>query len=284
MTASIVRQGLPPGRCRSILARTPARRPATRSARVDRPPQRKGRAATGTWSSVLALRQAPLPPPFREASQFPAPVRWCSSGSVRLQAWVSGCPEVNSRIVSFLRDTRGSAIELGIGSVVVFAILVLSFDLYSRINAQTTALRIAATMADFVSRDEAPDLARMRSLGQFLHDHELRAPGSMVFVVSAFHRPTIDDPTQLLWSNDSIRIGDPDTTRDIAVSCPGQVDSDDNPDLAAGFAMDPGETLIVVEVCMRLSMQGSFTGKFVAGDLYGLYAVPARATGVAAPA
>ena len=191
---------------------------------------------------------------------------------------------MNSRLVSFLRDTRGSAVELGIGSVLVFAIFMLSFDLYGLINSQTTALRIAATMADYVSRDEAPDLSRMRSLGQFLHDHDLPAPGSLVFVVSAFRRPTASDPIQLLWSDDSIRIGEPDTTQDIADNCPGQVDSHNNPDLAAGFTMDAEETLIVVETCIRLSAQGSFTGKFADGDIYGLYAVPSRTAGVAAPA
>ena len=191
---------------------------------------------------------------------------------------------MNSRLASFFRDTRGSAIELGIGTVVVIAISMLSFDLYSRINSQTAALRIAATMADYVSRDEAPDLGRMRSVGQFLHDHELQAPGALVFVVSAFHRPTAADPIQLLWRNDSIRIGEAATTQDIAANCPGQVDSEGNPDLAAGFTMDTGETLIVVEACIRLWAQGSFTGTFAGGDIYGLYAVPSRAVKAAAPA
>ncbi|MCY4550373.1 MAG: hypothetical protein OXC28_18560 [Defluviicoccus sp.] len=192
---------------------------------------------------------------------------------------------MSSRLASFFRDTRGSAIELGLGTVVVFAVFMVGFDLYSRISSQTTALRVAATMADYVSRDAAPNLARMHSLGQFLHDHELEAPGSLVFVVSAFHRPTAADPIQLLWSNDSIRIGEAATTQDIADNCPGQVDADNDPDLAAGFTMDTEETLIVVEACIRLSAQGSLTGKFAGGDLYGLYAVPAREVGVvAAPA
>ena len=139
-------------------------------------------------------------------------------------------------------------------------------------------------MADYVSRDAAPNLARMRSLGQFLHDYELEAPGALVFVVSAFHRPTAADPIQLLWSDDSIRIGEATTTQEIADNCPGQVDADNNPNLATGFTMDAEETLIVVEACIRLSAQGSFTGKFADGDIYGLYAVPAREVGVAAPA
>ena len=187
---------------------------------------------------------------------------------------------MNSRLASFFRDTRSSAtIELGIGTVLVLTIFMLSFDLYSLINSQTTAQRIAGTMADYVSRDEAPDLGHMRSLGQFLHDHELQAPGALVFVVSAFHRPTAADPILLLWSNDSIRIGEAATTQDVAANCPGQVDSEGSPDLATGFTMDAEDTLIVVEACIRLSAQGSLTGTFTGGDIYGLYAVPSRTTG-----
>ena len=40
--------------------------------------------------------------------------------------------------------------------------------------------------------------------------------------------------------------------------------------------MNPGEVLVIAEVCARLTREGSLTGRFVAGDAHRVHALPAR--------
>ena len=95
---------------------------------------------------------------------------------------------------AFLRDARGGAsMELGLGVVVLLGIALLCFDLYARVTAETSSMRVAATMADYVSRDtetQGPDLV---ALGEFLHAHELGVPADLVYVISALRRHSDTD-------------------------------------------------------------------------------------------
>ena len=121
------------------------------------------------------------------------------------------------RLHGFARDPRGSAsIELAIGSVVLISAAALSFDLYSRIKADTAVARMAITMADYVSRDVDPDGNEMKALGVYLYDHELGVPANLVYVVTALHQPPGDPRPDVvvLWSDDTIRIGDSAVTED----------------------------------------------------------------------
>ena len=79
----------------------------------------------------------------------------------RLRAAFSVIAFLLVRLHGFARDPRGSAsIELAIGSVVLISAAALSFDLYSRIKADTAVARMAITMADYVSRDATPTATR----------------------------------------------------------------------------------------------------------------------------
>ena len=186
------------------------------------------------------------------------------------------------RGLAFARDSRGAAtIELGLGAVALISISTLCFDLYSRIKADTAAARMAVTMADYVSRETAPSGDEIKALGEYLHRHELGVPADVVYVVTALRQPP-GDPLPAItvhWSDASIRVGDSTATTSIAADCPQFGAEGGAATVPSGFAMSPGEVIIVAEVCARLTREGSITGRFVAGDIYRLHALPARETG-----
>ena len=182
---------------------------------------------------------------------------------------------------AFARNDRGGAsLELALGGVAVVSVAALCFDLYARVEATTGSGRAAVSMADYVSRDAAPNGDEMAALGRFLHAHEVGVPSAMVYVVSAFHRRTGDEPStvRLLWSDDAVRIGDAAVTQQIASACTQVVDGEDAR-LPADFGMSEDETVVIAEVCVRLTREGSLTGRFVAGDIYRLHALPTREPG-----
>ena len=185
------------------------------------------------------------------------------------------------RVRAFARDACGAAsIELALGAVMLLGVATLCFDLYSRVNAGTAGVRMAVTMADYVSRDTAPDGDELAALGEFLHAHELGIPADLVYVLTALRQPPGDPlpAIEVLWSDDSIRIGDETATGELAATCARYVDEDGNGSLPEDFGsgLASGEVLIVAEVCARLRREGALTGKFIAGDIYCFHALPAR--------
>ena len=180
------------------------------------------------------------------------------------------------RLQGFPRDVRGSAsIELAIGSVVLISAAALCFDLYSRVKADTAVARMAVTMADYVSRDADPDGNEMKALGAYLYDHELGVPANLVYVVTALHQPPGDPKPVVLWSDDTIRIGDSTATQEIAAGCAHFV-ADGGASNLDGFPMADDEVLVIAEVCAHLTREGFLTGEFIAGGIYRLHALPAR--------
>ena len=191
---------------------------------------------------------------------------------------------VLSRPRAFARDVRGAAaIELALGAFVLVSVSALCFDLYSRIKADTAAARMAVSMADYVSRETAPNGDEMKALGEYLHRHELGVPAEVGYVVTALRQPP-GDPlpaitvhwSDAFWFDASISPGDPMATPNIATACPQFGPEGEAATLPNGFAMSPGEVIIIAEVCARLTREGSLTGRFVAGDIYRLHALPAR--------
>ena len=188
-----------------------------------------------------------------------------------------------SPLTTFVRDVRGVAgIEIALATAMLMSAAAVSFDLYSRMKAATASARVAVTMADYVSRDTAPNGDDLIDLASFLHAHEIGVPSYMVIVVSAFHQPSGDPApaVEKLWSDDTIRVGDPTASAvlaQLAQRC-AQFDNGGNASLPDAFAMPQGAVLIVAEVCVRLTREGSLTGKLVDGDIYRLFALPARNT------
>ena len=180
---------------------------------------------------------------------------------------------------SFAREARGgAAIELALGAVVLVLVSGMCFDLYSRIKADAAGARLAAVMADYVSRDTEPEGDGLRALGAFLYENDLRVPANLVYAITAFRRPPGDpsEPVEVLWSDTTIRFGDDAVTQLLAGDCARYVASDGSAGLPAGFHLEAGAVLIVVEVCARLTREGSLTGRFFSGRIYRLHAVPAR--------
>ena len=197
---------------------------------------------------------------------------------------------------AFARGTRASAgLELAVGAAVLIPIAALCFDLYARVVADTAGARAAAAMADYVSRGpdtgtNTLDGGALRDLGDFLRTHAFGAPADLVFVVSALSQPSGNPlpAVTVLWSNDTLlRFGDATVTTALAADCPRFVTTSGGrttADLPAGFTMAAGEVIVVAEFCARLTRAGSFTGRFVAGDVYRHHVLPARDPGRALPA
>ena len=128
---------------------------------------------------------------------------------------------------AFARGSRASAgIELALGAVVLLGVAALCFDLYARVEADTTTARLAATVADYVSRGPDTDGgtldgAALQSLGAFLHERALGARTDLVFVVSALRRPpgTRAGAAEVLWSDRTLRFGAKKATRKLARKC-----------------------------------------------------------------
>ena len=182
----------------------------------------------------------------------------------------------------FFRSVRGGVpVELALGGVVLVSAAFLCFDLYARIEADTSITRMAVTMADYVSREATPDGAEMSALGQFLRDHELAFPADLVYVVTALRQPSGDPrpDVDVLWSDDTIQFGDPAVTGALAAGCAQFKDAHGAAVLPDHFTMADDEVLIVAEVCARLTGAGFLTSTIFTGDIYRLHALPARDPG-----
>ena len=183
------------------------------------------------------------------------------------------------RLHAFTRDARGGAsVECALGALVLVSISALCFDLYSRVEADTAVARMAVTMADYVSRDADPDGDEMNALGNYLYEHELGVPANLVYVVTALHQPPGDPRPEVvvLWSDDTVRVGDSEATDALAGTCARYVAEGGVADLPDDFTMADDEVLVIAEVCAGLTREGFLTGWFIAGDLYRLHALPAR--------
>lgn len=198
-------------------------------------------------------------------------------------------------LLAFARGARASAgVELAIGASVLLAIAAACFDLYARVEADASLARVAATMADYVSRGPDTDGGTLdgkalEALGAFLHTRALSAPADLVFVVSAFRQPGGNPApaVKVLWSDDTLRFGDATVTAALVRNCArfvGESGGQTTARLPAGFSMVAGEVVVVVEACARLTRAGSLTGRFVAGDVYRHHVLPVRAPRQAFPA
>ena len=196
---------------------------------------------------------------------------------------------------AFVWGTGASAgLEMALGAVALLTVAALCIDLYARVEADTISSRLAVAMADYVSRGPDTDQgtldgASLEALGKFLVDHELWVPADVVFIVSLLRQDagTPLPAVEVLWSDDELRFGDTTVTANLASDCARLVSESGGTAsavLPTEFTMDAGEVLVVVEVCARLTVAGSLTGRFVAGDVYRLHVLPVREPGTSIPA
>ena len=192
---------------------------------------------------------------------------------------------------AFVLDTRASAgLELAIGAFVLVSVAALCFELYARVEADTAAARVAATMADYVSRGPDTDggtleRSALKDLGKFLRKHALGDAGDFVLVVSALRRGAGTRKVEALWS-DTLHFGKRRVTRELAPDCPRFVRMNKKgkarpaKPLPGKFTLAAGEVVAVVELCAR---PGGAAGS-LAGDIYRHHVLPVRAPEKAFPA
>ena len=139
-------------------------------------------------------------------------------------------------------------------------------------------MRSATVMADYVSREREPDGEQVAALGQFLYETEFRSPTDLVFVISVASGPRDGTPAEVLWSDDTVRFGDPDTTEHLAGVCDRLGEERWRGDLP-GMQIASGEIVVVAEVCAQPRREGSLSGQLIGGDFYRLHLLPAREWG-----
>ena len=148
------------------------------------------------------------------------------------------------------------SVEFVIGSVVIVTLTVAGLDLYRVIDAQSVALRATTTMAEYVSVEPEPRGSFIDDLAAFSHRHQIALPSHVAFVVSAVTRSEVtemepDPPAVVRWER-KITVGE-DPAPPLADSC-GRLGGSgaDQAALPADFGMEPGEMVVVVEVCVQL--------------------------------
>ena len=179
------------------------------------------------------------------------------------------------------REQRASVgIELAIAAFALTTIAWAAFDVISLARASTAGARVAATMADYVSRESEPDGDEMDELGAFLHEREFRNPSALVYVISAVHKSEDDNPDLDIWPDGyTIQSGDSETTTDLLARCQTQgtwhtaLSGDD-----AVITLQDNDVVIVVEVCVKMLREGMLAQEF-SGILYRMHAMPARGSG-----
>ena len=180
---------------------------------------------------------------------------------------------------AFLRSSRGgTGVSLAIGAGILLFTAAACFDLHARVAAGAAGGRIVATMADYVSRETAPDGDQIEALGRYLLEHQIGAV-DLVFVVSTIQRPPGATEPEVLWA-ETIEVpldpGDRAVTTELAAAC-GRFGAEGGAAvLPVGYTMDEGEITVVTELCARLRAQGALTSAIVAGDIYRVFAFPPR--------
>ena len=194
---------------------------------------------------------------------------------------------------AFVLDTRASAgLELAIGAFVLISVAALCFDLYVRVEADTAAARVAATMTDYVSRGpdtdgDALDRSALKKLGKFLREHELDDADDFVLVLSALRGDAGARKAKgtVLWS-DVLHFGNRKVTNKLARECSRFVETSKKgkarpaKPLPGKFTLAVGEVVAVVELCAR---PGGAAAS-LAGDIYRHHVLPVRAPEKAFPA
>ncbi len=182
---------------------------------------------------------------------------------------------------AFAARTRGSAgIELALGGAAFIGIAIAAFSVYAWLESSAAVGRMAAVIADYASREDAPDASEVEALARFLVDNELGRPADGVYVLTAFSLPEGATAAVVDWVEE-IALGDEAATTALAQDCGNFGAAGGNAALPDDFAMKEGEEVVAVEICLRPSFSGVLAARFVAGDLYAAHALPKRPVGAA---
>ena len=170
-------------------------------------------------------------------------------------------PGAPARLRAFVRETRAAAaLELGIGMAALMAVSAALFAVYSWIETNAAVPRIAVTMADYISREEAPDGEQLDALAEYLWKTDLggvkneqaqaEAKPAAAFVIAAIRRMPGDETPTVCWT-DTIAFGDAALTAELAAESIGHGAEAQAPGEDFDFAMDEGETVFVTTLCTQ---------------------------------
>ena len=187
---------------------------------------------------------------------------------------------------SFVRRTEGGAtLELALGVVALLTVASVTFDLYTRVETDSAGTRMAAAMADYVSRETAPDGDQMVALGTFLRDRETGDRVDLVYAVTSIRQEAGDPlPAPTVDWVDTIRLGTATETDALARACGTFGAAGAAAALPQGFAMAASDAVVVAEVCMKLRASETLTRLFAAGNIRRLHALPVRQADTRLPA
>ena len=166
-------------------------------------------------------------------------------------------------------DAGSAAIEAAVSVAALVLLATLSYDLNARIANLAASARIAATMAHFLSHEAAPQLSELQQLAASVGEHEARAPADAAIILSAMEQePGKTEPT-VLWNERRVYIGDAARAQALANECYGMVTNNGAANLQASFMpMPDGEVIVISEICMKLTREGSLTGRLVGDKIY----------------
>lgn len=183
------------------------------------------------------------------------------------------------------RIDGGATLELALGVVALLAVAMVTFDLYTRIETDSAGARMAAAMADYVSRETAPDGDQMVALGTFLRDRETGDRVDLVYAVTSIRQAAGDPlpPPKVDWV-DTIRLGTATATDALARACGTFGAAGAAAALPQGFAMAASDAVVVAEVCMKIRASETLTRLFAAGNIHRLHALPVRHDDAVLPA
>ena len=182
----------------------------------------------------------------------------------------------STSLSSWMRDTQGSvSVEFVIGAVLIVTTTVGGMDLYRVIDGQLLSLRAASTVAEYVSLEPAPNAMFIEDLAKFSYRNEVALPADAVFIVSAVGRssatPTEPDPPDVVQWTRAFAVGEDPASppHDLTVSCGQLGDSGDvDPAMLTALGMEPGDMVVVVEVCLRLLPRAFVSGGLLAGNVF----------------
>ena len=184
---------------------------------------------------------------------------------------------VSAVLSSWWRSTRASvSIEFVAGSVLFLAITTGSLDIYRLIEAKSLGTQAANTMAEYMSLASTPPAKWINDLAEFSRQRQIGVSSKAAFVISAITKADQQGATPTVqWDHKVLLAPDGETPPTLDEACGSRTLIGDGAPLPTELAMTDGETVMVVEVCVKPG--GLISSRLFSTELYQYRIVPVRA-------
>ena len=177
---------------------------------------------------------------------------------------------------SWWRSTRASvSIEFVAGSVLFLAITTGSLDIYRLIEAKSLGTQAANTMAEYMSLASTPPAKWVDDLAKFSHQKQIGVSSKAAFVISAITKSDQQGATSVQWDREVLLAPKDGAPPTLVEACGDRTLIGKGGALPTELAMTGGETVMVVEVCVKPG--GLILDRFLSMKLYQYRIVPVRA-------